>query len=432
MAKILIVDLSGERITAGVFSSVGREPKSFWILQATGDLRVDVSRLCAELTSSGYGRFSTVVIGLPVNVVSLRVIELALEDKDKTLDVIPFETKDLFLKPSVELVYGISLLTGNKKIVAAVDKSVLREHIDAFKTAKISPTVISLSMFSRHRLLKKKAFSGDCAFIDKSTFTALRGGKPLMYKHLNSEVDLSLAIATCESEGITISHFFASYEGLKILKAIGMEGEIVSGYDEQMAGIDSLYLSLQEEGIAGIFNLRAGESVESDTDVSLERLSRMTMMLSVVFIATSIVYTAIKQLSITAGIKAVSTELEKQYKDVFPGETKIADPLYLMEAKLKALKTEGMALSDGVDAAGVMITLSEAARDIGGLKVVALEISPGKLTAVCEMSTYEKASLFGKALQNQALFTQVKVLETTQTPSGEIMFNLAATFRGFL
>ena len=193
---ILIIDI--EKITCGPVSLRQRR----WSLTASSatqsgpSAQVDgrergeavseaISTILAEMEEKGFTRFQRILAGIPSGDLTLRILPIPFEEREKIMEVLPFEVAPLLPRGADEMVIdGIQLgkgpgeVSGEGKVLAvAVEKSLVGEYLDILHGCGLDPYWLGSSLFSLDTLLMDKAGDATVGLIRDDSMVVVSSGK---------------------------------------------------------------------------------------------------------------------------------------------------------------------------------------------------------------------------------------------------------------
>ncbi len=225
------------------------------------------------------GNIDETYLSLPLNALNFRILELPFSDREKILEVLPFELDGLILGGSGKIVFDAHILEerkeGNKILAVYVMKDLLTVIVDGLKEMGINARVVT-------------------------------------------SIEMALALGS-----------FSSGDGISKL-VLNQSRKVASKEERVSAAVQEIHRPA--------INLRRGDLAYTGDDRKKKKVLDvarvLTLLLCVVFLSDA----ALKIVSSKREAFAVKDEIRKSYAEVFPNEKKAADELYQLRAHLKELK----------------------------------------------------------------------------------------------
>ncbi|MEK7773473.1 MAG: hypothetical protein AAB307_03930 [Deltaproteobacteria bacterium] len=427
MAKsLLIIEFCRDAVRAGVFKAGGTAPVESFESPRGGGPGVELKALMSVIRHRGFKGPMRTFVALDPALVSLRVITLPFSDKGRLDEVIRFEAQDIFLQNVEDLALTSLPLGAGRAIAAAVEKTVLREHLAAFKEAGIDPEWIGLSIFSKDRILREVCGKGEtCAFLDAESLTVVRDGRPFLYKRITDVDDLRLCLAALEDEGVDIGRFHAADKAAALLDSLGMP---YNGHADGKAGVIAVAMHVREGFKDGV-NFRFGEFADTGGIEAAKRGFKTELVLLFVLIILWGGYDYLKYRYLDMSLKRLNSGLEGSYRELFPGETGATDFSYRLEAKHKTLKDEKKIVGSGLNVPEALRQLSVAAGKDGSVRLYQARIFQGKLIAGGETSSFDGANSFRDSLAKLKYFKETTLTDVKSSAAGGVNFNITAVIK---
>lgn len=427
--SLLVIEFCRDAVRAGVFKAGKTEPVEFLETPRSGDPAVELKALMGEIRRRGLKGGTRTFVALDPALVSLRVVTLPFTDKDKLDEVIGFEARDIFLKDVDELALASFPLGSGRAVAAAVEKTVLREHLAAFKEAGIDPEWIGLSMLSKDRVLKEvSGGQGSRAFLDGESLTVVKDGVPFLYKRISDVDDLRLSLAALEDEGVDIGRFYVADRAVALLDTLGVPYDTADKYSGGRAGVIAVAMHVVEGFKDGV-NFRAGEFADTSRLEAAKRGFKTEVVLLAVLIIVWGGYAYLKNIYLDSSLKRLNSVIEASYRELFPVETGATDFSYRLDAKLKALRDEKKIIGNGVDVAEALRQVSIAAGKEGTVRIYQARIFEGKVTAGGETSSFDGANRFRDSMLKLKHFKEITLTDVKSSASGGVNFNITAVIR---
>lgn len=409
---LLVIDIGEDIVMAGLFSRKRLELIRSIAIPFKGDLKVAISTILKEF---GNKNLSWSVVGLPYSSVAVRIMTLPFTDTKRLEEVLPFEAGDIFLKGSKELVLGgVSLADGNV-LVVSIERGILRNYLDILKESGIDPSWVSLSLFSRDRLLKKLYDGSDtAAFLDAESLVVSKGGRACFFKGIKDGMDLRLTLALLEGDGNEIERFYATDKGMKYLDALGKNPISIKEPWHDMAGLFAMACHFKE-GFKGGINFRKGEFAGTKERESVRNWSKTAAALLVLLMVLWGWYSYIRYETMSEDLKRMKTNLEHDYHALLPEDARVIDPLYQLEVKLKELKGTTGVMKGGVNVLDIMRGFSEAGERV---RFNQFEIEGERVAAKGETDSFEEANNFKESLQRLPYFKDIILIDAKAKARG--------------
>ncbi|MBI5827376.1 MAG: hypothetical protein HZB22_06590 [Deltaproteobacteria bacterium] len=427
--SLLVIEFCRDAVRAGVFKAGKTEPVEFLEAPRGEGAAVELKALMDEIRRRGLKGGMRTFVALDPALVSLRVVTLPFSDKDKLDEVIGFEAQDIFLKNVEELALASLPLGSGRAVAAAVEKTVLREHLAAFKEAGIDPEWIGLSMLSKDRVLREAlGGEGSGAFLDAESLTVVKDGGPFLYKRITDVDDLRLSLAALEEEGVDIGRFYAADKAAALLDTLGVPCETAGKYSGGRAGVIAVAMHVGEGFKDGV-NFRAGEFADTGGIEAAKRGFKTEIVLLAVLLIVWGGYAYLKNRYLDSSLKRLNSVIEGSYRELFPGETGATDFSYRLEAKLKALRDEKKITGNGVDVASALRRISLAAGKEGSVRIYQARIFQDKITAGGETSSFDGANRFRDSMSRLKYFKEITLTDVKSSAAGGVNFNITAVIK---
>lgn len=437
--KNLVIDIGKETVRAGVFLQGRLEPVTVHshIVTVEGGFKQALSALLGPLTGRrGFKGFDKVAVSIPPEDLSIRIVELPFEDRKKINEALPFELAG-FLHVEVDEVVADAVQLGENKVMAvAVEKRVIRDYLEALSPLGLDPIWMGPGLFAMPVLMNELFGREGCrALLSPGIFAVVQDGMPRLLKHAKRLDNVGLGVAFLDAEEISVDevHFSGWDNDKEALEEMFQGARLVpldlpGGIAPEAA--EALALSmLLDKGLAGtIVNFRRGEFEYTKERDAFRRKLRLTAALcaSLLVLAAGDFY--VRYLGLTSELEAYRQSLRASYQELFPGERNISDPVYQLEAKLKAVEKEAASLGSGGRSLDVLKSVAVAVPDGLGVKIDEFSIANGRITAKGEAQTFNGANSVKESLQ-KAGFADVAMGETRAKPGGRTSFSINAQLR---
>lgn len=427
---LLIIDMGEDSVRACALSP-GKGSAEVYLESPIegGDIKEALTLLLKEMEAAGFAAFGRVYLGVPSASLSMRVVHLPLGDKKKVVEILPFELEDRLVRGTEDFIFEAVPLSDGSSLAVALEKSYLREYLNTLAELSLEPFWVGSSLLAKERLLAGlNGGAGPAAFIDNESIIISDNKGPLLYKRVRDEMDIKLALAGVEAEGLEIKTFYYCGERAKALVPSGCEARAAGDLDERFTGLRALVLQI-EEGLKGAVNFRKGEFANTEAFDRASKGFRVTVALvaTVALLWGALVYIQSRHISTeTAQIKG---ELYSSYRRAFPAEATVQDPLYQLEIKLKEQAGDMALMGRGVDVLENMRLLSEAGGRVG-ITLYELSMSGRRVTAKGKAPSFDKAVKFKDELLKLNAFKKPVLTDVKTSVSGGVTFSIALDNKG--
>src|SRR3972149_10977319 len=187
MRKGLILDIGKEKLWGGVFSSVKPEAKGFVsakIKAAEGGLREAFSEVIAmRAGKKGAVAFDRVLVSVPAEELSIRIVEMPFSERRKVRDALPFELAGL-LHVEVEEVVTDAVQLGNGRFLAiAAERKLVRGYLETLRQLGIDPCWMGSALFAIPALAADLyGAQGVKALLLPGSMAVMEGASPRLFK----------------------------------------------------------------------------------------------------------------------------------------------------------------------------------------------------------------------------------------------------------
>ncbi|MBI3814712.1 MAG: hypothetical protein HY279_09670 [Nitrospinae bacterium] len=472
MAKvILIIDIGLNSVRAGIFSARRMEPLFFFThplnntgvttdkkdchrMLLSGDIKNALSSLLMTAREKGFREFQKVFVGIPAVEMSIRIVSIPFKDKGMLEDVLPFELDGILPCNAGDMVIGAVPLKNGNVISAAVEKERLRGYLEILNGLNLDPFWLGPTLFSLGNILNNPLppfFKGDgrgtSAFINSESIAVAADGIPLFFKPIKEIDDVKTSLLYLKSEGIELDAFYYSgdisdevksllhKETAPLTPIVSMPHE----YRGDGAGVFALSLHVKK-GLEVAMNFRKGELSYTKERAAMKRNLKVTAVLFFLILGFLMSDMYLRYTGFSRELKVLKGALKGEYLELFPGETRVMDELYQLEAKLKVLKEEIEIIGGGVSALEIMKVFSQAAGQNPGalssksligekIKFYELHIGEGRVAARGEADSFEGANLLKESLIKDGSFKEVLLTDLKTKPGGGAGFSLSITLR---
>ncbi len=409
-ADILILDFQRERIAAGLFNKGASEAERTASASiGDGGDTAALEAVLGELRSGGNGSFGTVVLGIRPSDLSLRQIDAPFTDARKIAEILPMELSESLLKEPEDLLFSSLTLDDGKILGAACEKAVLQGYGETLSACGLSADIVTSSLFSKDRLLSGR--SGTAAFVDGRSFVAARAGKGILFKEITSSSDIGLAIGSLAEDGIEISDFYATGLGAELLGSDLAPKE--SSHSDEESGLSSLAAAMTGGGLPPL-DFPLGGVKRVGLAEAIARGTKLAMLFLILFGVMWGGHIYLKTKTVKVEADHIKNSMNEEYLKLFPGEgAVVSDPVYLLEAKLKALRNDGDAVS-GIDVLGLMKAVSElnGSAKAGDIRLDSLNARERKVRLSGFALSKDSYELFKKSLLARSGFEEASFTTT--------------------
>lgn len=434
----MIIDVAEGVVRAGVFSHGRAEALSYGEARLPDKTPEALTQAVLGLTErfSGEGHYGVTraVVGLPVEDLSVRPLDIPFTDPSKIDEVLPMEFAEFLPVDPGETVSGAVGSREGTVLAAAVEKKTLKAYLDAIEAAGVDPFWVGPGVFSLGALttgvLKE---TGAVAVTGPGWMAAFEEGRPVLATHVTGPGDLELAASYLEGLGVKAHKVYLAGpapEGLE--QALpGVETaaiELPGGLPPEAAVVSGLAVQLKA-GVKGTVNFRKGEFASTREARELKKGLRTTAVLALVLVSILAADLYVRYTGLSSRARAFDSALTGEYERLFPGETAV-DPLYQFEAKLTQAEREYEVLSGGAKPLETLKTLSIAGATAEGIRFEEVKGTPERVTTRGEAPAFDSANRFRDVLQGTGEFREVTLTDVKTTAEGEARFSLTAVHGG--
>jgi type II secretory pathway component PulL len=426
---ILIIDIGRDSLTGGVVSPGHGEVKQFFESSLRDGLKEALASLLREMNSAGFVSFGRVYLGVPAKSLTMRIVSIPLDDKKKVEEVLPFELEERLIRDSDNFVFDAVALSEGKAMAVALEKPLLREYLDTFAGFGLEPFWVGSSLLAKERLLAKvNDMARPAVFIDRESLIISDGKEPILYKRINDDMDVRLALASVEGGGLDELTFYYCGEAAGAFIPEGRSGVAVCDWDERFTGLFALALQIKG-GLKGAVNFRKGEFANTEAFDRAKKGFRVTvaLLLLIAGLWGALVY--LQSRSMAEEMADIKAELTNSYKRAFPADTVVQDPFYQLEIKLKEQEGDMGVMGMGVNVLENLRLLS-AAGGSAGITFYELSMSGQRVTAKGRAASFEQTEKFKKELLKQKAFLAPALTDVKKSFSGGVTFAIALELKG--
>lgn len=437
--KIIIIDIGKTRVSAGTFT-LKMEPLRFDTLDLAesggkAELEESLSKLLGQFAVKGsFSDYQKALVCIPVEDLSIRIMEMPFEDRKKITEVLPFEMAGL-LHVDVEDTLVEAVAIGEKKVLAAaLEKSVMGGYIALLTSFGIDPWWAGSSIFAVPALLNGLyGPAGVKAFIDTSSMTVVENGKPRFFKPVKRLDNIRLGAAYLDEEGLRLEHVYYSGWQESDIKEVFPDARVEAlklpgDYPPDGAGVFAVSLLVKNGLIPESINFRKNEFEYTRDKTDLKKGLKVTSVLAAALIVLLAGDMLLRFRGLSRELDGYREALRSSYAELFPAEKNSADPVYQLETRIKALDKEASALG-GVDVLGVLKQVADSASDDLGVRLGELSIADGRVKAKGEAVSFDAANKLKERLSAGGLFREVAVTDIKAKPGGGSYFSLNAQLR---
>ncbi len=443
MAKeILILDIGIDSVRAGIFSPKKTEPlylNTHPIIRrntASGreEIKSAISSLLAAANEKGFREFEKVLVAIPPDEISMRILSIPFEDRKKIQDILPFELSGLLPHDVKEMIVDAIPIGDGKVITAALEKTRLKKYLEMLKEFGLDPYWLGSTIFSMGKLLNG-ANNGTAAFVGNESFMVVSDGEPRFFKPLKEINELKIGLIYLESEGIHIDKVYSVDENIRNLKSLLPQIDIKNvllpwNCPPDGAGLYALSLHLQKK-MEGAINFRKGEFEYTKESNAVKKNLKFTGVIIIIIAGLLLGNIYLKYKTLSNELIAAKGALREAYLELFPGETKVLDELYQLEAKANKLKGELEIASGGISVLEIMKELSKAGGNNSNLraKFNEINIAEGRMTVRGETDSFESANILKGRLIKENYFNDILLTDLKTKAGGGAAFSLSITLK---
>ena len=443
MAKeILILDIGIDSVRAGIFSPKKTEPlylHTHPILRKNAssereEIKSAISSLLTTANEKGFREFEKVLVAIPPDEISMRILSIPFEDRKKIQDILPFELSGLLPHDVKEMIVDAIPIGNERVLTAALEKARLKKYLEMLKEFGLDPYWFGSTIFSMGRLLNG-ANKGTAAFVGNESFMVLSDGEPRFFKPLKEINELKIGLIYLESEGIHIDKVYSIDENIKDLKSLLPKIDIKNvllpwNCPPDGAGLYALSLHLQKK-MEGAINFRKGEFAYTKESNAIKKNLKFTGVLALIITGLIMGNVYLKYKGLARDFITARDALRGAYLELFPGETKVLDELYQLEAKVNKLKGDMEITSGGISVLEIMKELSKAGGNNSNFraKFNEVNIAEGRMTVRGETDSFESANILKDRLIKENYFNDILLTDLKTKVGGGAAFSLSVTLK---
>lgn len=443
MAKeILILDIGVDSVRAGIFSPKKAEPlylHTHPILRKNTalereEIKSAISSLLTTANEKGFREFEKVLVAIPPDEISMRILSIPFKDRKKIQDILPFELSGLLPHDVKEMIVDAIPIGDGKVITAALEKARLKKYLEMLKEFGLDPYWLGSTIFSMGKLLNG-ANKGTAAFVGNESFIVMSDGEPRFFKPLKEINELQIGLIYLESEGIHIDKVCSVDENIKDLKSLLPQIDIKNvllpwNCPPDGAGLYALSLHLQKK-MEGSINFRKGEFEYTKESNAIKKNLKFTGVLALIITVLIMGNVYLKYNGLARDFITARDALRGAYLELFPGETKVLDELYQLEAKVNKLKGDLEIASDGISVLEIMKELSKTGENNSNFraKFNEVNIAEGRMTVRGETDSFESANILKDRLIKENYFNDILLTDLKTKAGGGAAFSLSITLK---
>ena len=443
MAKeILILDIGADSVRGGIFSSKKANPlylHTHPILRKNTvsereEIKSAISSLLTTAREKGFKDFEKVLVAIPPDEISIRILSIPFEDRKKIQDILPFELSGILPQDVKEMIVDAIPIGNSKVIAAALEKIRLKKYLEILKEFGLDPYWLGSTIFSMGKLLNG-VNNGTAAIAGDGAFAVLSDGEPIFFKPLKGIDELKMGLIYLESEGIHIDKIYSVEEKIKDLKSLLPKIDIKNvplpgNCPPEGAGLYALSLHLQKN-MEGAINFRRGEFEYTRESDVVKKSLKFTGMLVLIIAGLLFGNIYLKYKTLSNELMAAKGALKEAYIELFTGETKVVDELYQLEAKVNKLKGDLEITSGGISVLEIMKELSKAGENNSNFSVKFNEanMAEGRITVRGETDSFESANILKERLIKGNYFKDILLTDLKTMAGGATAFSLSITLK---
>ena len=443
MAKgILILDIGVDSVRGGIFSSKKANPLYLHThpilrkntLSEREEIKSAISSLLTTAREKGFKEFEKVLVAIPPDEISIRILSIPFKDRKKIQDILPFELSGLLPHDVKEMIVDAIPIGNSKVIAAALEKIRLKKYLEMLKEFGLDPYWFGSTIFSMGKLLNG-VNNGTAAFAGDESFAVLSDGEPIFFKPLKGIDELKMGLIYLESEGIHIDKIYSVEEKTKDLKLLLPKIDIKNvplpgNCPPEGAGLYALSLHLQKN-MEGAINFRRGEFEYTRESDAVKKSLKFTGMLVLIIAGLLFGNIYLKYKTLSNELMAAKGALKEAYIELFTGETKVVDELYQLEAKVNKLKGDLEITSGGISVLEIMKELSKAGENNSNFSVKFNEanMAEGRITVRGETDSFESANILKERLIKGNYFKDILLTDLKTMAGGATAFSLSITLK---
>lgn len=446
MAKdILVIDISADEVSAGLFAGTGGSPKGIASAPLSGEkgLAGAVESALGGLREKGLLKgdpadSARVLLSVGPESLHLRVVDVPFSERVKINETLPLELSGVLAVDVADTVLDSVPLGPGRALAVAAEKDWLGHAIRALEAAGADPVWVGPGHFALAFTAEKLGAEGggSVAVVSPAFISVSDAGKPLYMNYFEGERGLGLQTAFARSEGLEPASVVIAGEApadmAKAFPGAGVaEVKLPEGVPPVSAHLYAVALMAEEGTLKDLPDFRKGELVYTRERARTRRKLAFTAVLvaAIALILAGDLY--MRYLSLERELATYEQAVSDGYRALFSGEDGGADPLYRLRAKMKELTEEAGVLTGGVSPLDVMDEIAGAAGEDPSMGVVLRELTvgEGKARAAGSAASFEAANRFKGLLEKREGFSSV-ILSDVKSRGGETVFSLTINLRG--
>ncbi len=439
MHKVLIIDIGKERLWAGVFSQGRPDSRGFVsaeIAPGEGGFKDALSEALTRLSGKkAMPAFDRVLVSVPAEELSIRVVEMPFSERRKVLEALPFELAGLLHVEVDEVITDAVQLGGNRSLAIAAERKLLRGCLDTLRSFGLDPCWMGSGLFAIPALAAGLCgANGVRALVVPGAMAVMEGASPRLFKATRRLDGVRLGASFLEHEGLKIDEVhYAGWDEAELRDIFGSSTlvpiDLPEGCPAEAAPVLALAMIEAKGLLEGTVNFRQGEFEYTRDRAALMRRMKIAAGLAAALIVLILGDVYVRYQGLSAELEAYRDSLKSSYVELFPDERNVSDPVYQLEAKVKALEKEGASIGTGVNTLDALKGIADAAPDNAGIRITELAIgSDGRVVAKGEAVSFEAANSLKESLAKGPL-RDVSLNESKARAEGGASFSINAYLR---
>lgn len=431
--QFAIIEFAPGAIRGCIFNAPGERAVCASERFSQGSERMEaLTRLVSSLQNGpwGAGFKETVYLSFSPALLSIRVVNVPFEDREKINGILPFELAGCLPADAEDFIFDNLPLEDGRAIAAGVQKGFLRECLAGLKDLGIDPLSAGPAAFAAPALMERLSKDGGYAALVTPEFVSVSEGGRLVFLNAFSGTDsLRLNMELLRSEGVVADR--ACSIGLDpgalgpVMPDLEIERADLPEGMEEMAAVYALSLTVRGRRLPEpALDFRRGEFEYTREKSAVKRRLKLTAILCALLAILGISDLYIRYLDASNELASYRSALRSGYQENFPGEGGASGELYQMEVKMKLLTEEARILR-GVRPAEVMRKLASVAAAQSGLTVNELYVGEERISAKGEAASFEAANRLKDALLKSGGFREALVTELKAKSGGGAVFTLS-------
>jgi len=211
----LIIEFSGSSVRAALFPAGSGEAGSYLSIPSAASIKDGAERACDAIRkeTGADPAACAVLVGVGPSSVSMRVVSVPSEKRDKINDMLPFELAGTLPADASEFVMDNVPLGEGKAIAVAMEKTALAEYLDAFASLSLDPVWVGVAGLSMARLLGSlHPGEGTQAFIGHDFISVSKKDRLLFFNSFSGPAGLKLNIEYLDAEGVKIDEAYCAQD----------------------------------------------------------------------------------------------------------------------------------------------------------------------------------------------------------------------------